>query len=555
MFQNFRLTMAWVHTWFGLVLGFVLMAAFFFGSLSVFDREIDRWAVPATRVAAQGVPSFDTVLRPILERMQPEPADIAALQGKLSGPVPARFDTINYWDIRSSTRDPVTHIYAGYEVPGAKSPDELIYATRMVVGATGQVLEKQPSFIGTGLFYPLHINLTLEWGQLGAWIIGLAAFVMLAALVSGVVMHRKIFRELFTFRPRKALLRSTLDLHNLTGVVALPFHFFFALSGLLIFTGIYFPIAETQLHPLHELHERHEEADAAVPRRRAGVAAPLASVDAMVAQAQQHWAARGLSGKVEALVVMHVGDTNGRVIVVNANENRVTAFPGSTLYFRASTGEMLRESPGPSATGHVLEYVAGLHLVHFRHWMLRWLYVAGGLLGCVCIATGFIFFVEKRKAQHAKAGSQGSRIVDSLATFAVTGMVMAAVTLLVANRALPESLPGRTTIQGLVFWGTWVLSFVHAALRSGTVARSLMNPAWREQCWALSALAVAAVALNWVTTGDHLIKTVFTDTYWPVAGVDLSLIATALVAAAGARRLARRERAVPQHMRASTQIR
>ena len=34
MFQNFRLAMTWVHTWFGLVLGFVLMAAFFFGALS-----------------------------------------------------------------------------------------------------------------------------------------------------------------------------------------------------------------------------------------------------------------------------------------------------------------------------------------------------------------------------------------------------------------------------------------------------------------------------------------------------------------------------------------
>ena len=44
--QSFRQAMAWLHTWFGLVLGFVLMAAFFFGALSVFDREIDRWAIP-----------------------------------------------------------------------------------------------------------------------------------------------------------------------------------------------------------------------------------------------------------------------------------------------------------------------------------------------------------------------------------------------------------------------------------------------------------------------------------------------------------------------------
>ena len=49
MLQNFRQSMAWVHTWFGLALGFVLVVVFFFGSLSVFDREIDRWAIPASR--------------------------------------------------------------------------------------------------------------------------------------------------------------------------------------------------------------------------------------------------------------------------------------------------------------------------------------------------------------------------------------------------------------------------------------------------------------------------------------------------------------------------
>ncbi|HMN43781.1 MAG TPA: PepSY-associated TM helix domain-containing protein [Povalibacter sp.] len=543
MFQSFRLAMSWVHTWFGLVLGFVLMAAFFFGTLSVFDREIDRWAVPATRVAAQPMPSFDTVLRPVLEGMQPEAEDVAALRDELSGPVPTRFD-INYWDIRS-TRDPVTYLYAGYEVPGAKSPDELAYDMRLLVAATGELLEEEPAFIGTGLFYPLHFNLTLAWADLGAWIIGLAAFSMMAALVSGVVIHRKIFREFFTFRPRKALLRSTLDLHNLSGVVALPFHFFFALTGLLIFAGIYFPIAETQLQPLHELHERHEEAQSAVPKRRAGVPVPLASVDAMVVQAQQRWAARGQSDKVEALILLHVGDANGRVVLSNAGEDRVTSAPGSDIHFRASTGEVMHESPRPSATGQVLEYLAGLHLVHFRHWLLRWLYVLGGLLGCVCIATGFIFFVEKRKAQHARAGSQGSRIVDAVAVFAVTGMLIATVMLLAVNRLVPEGLPGRNGIQGFAFWGAWVMAFIHAALRSGPVARAQINPAWREQCWVLSMLAAAAVALNWLTTGDHLIKTVFTDTYWPVAGMDLSLIATGLLAAIAARHLTRRERERP----------
>ena len=59
MFQSFRLSMTWLHTWFGLVLGYVLMVAFFFGALSVFDREIDRWAIPQTRFE----PQLDAVVR------------------------------------------------------------------------------------------------------------------------------------------------------------------------------------------------------------------------------------------------------------------------------------------------------------------------------------------------------------------------------------------------------------------------------------------------------------------------------------------------------------
>ena len=77
------------------------------------------------------------------------------------------------------------------------------------------------------------------------------------------------------------------------------------------------------------------------------------------------------------------------------------------------------------------------------------------------------------------------------------------------------------------------------------VARGEPNPAWREQCWGLVALSISAVVLNWATTGDHLFKTIFTDTYWPVAGVDLSLLVCAFIGGWAALKLARRERGIP----------
>ena len=123
---------------------------------------------------------------------------------------------------------------------------------------------------------------------------------VLAALVSGIVIHRRIFREFFTFRPRKHVQRSVLDLHNLTGVVALPFHFFFALTGLTIFAGMYFPVSETMLKPQAQAAAMAEAKSKGLAFKPAGVQAPLASVDAMVVEAKRRWSARGIAMAIAA---------------------------------------------------------------------------------------------------------------------------------------------------------------------------------------------------------------------------------------------------------------
>lgn len=543
MFQNFRLSMAWLHTWFGLVLGFVLVVVFFFGALSVFDREIDRWALPQSRFEPQPMPSFDKVLRPAFEAMQPSKENIALLEGRVNGPVLQHYETANMWGAYTTHRDPTLQVFAGYAVPNAKDPEEMVWGIYTMDPRNGALLPTGHLGIGSQFFYPLHYSLNLKWKELGTWVVGFAALMMLAALVSGVVMHRKIFREFFTFRRTKSTQRSALDLHNLTGVVALPFHFFFAFTGLVIFAGIYFPITHTQLNPMHELSEKLEAKETGLPHDRAGQAATLASVDAMVAEAQRRWAAKGMAGDVGYLGVQHVGDANAYVSVYRAGTDRV-ALTGEGIHFKASTGEVLREDPPRSAVDSVDEFLTGLHLQHFRHWLLRWLYVLGGLLGCVCIATGFIFFVEKRKKQHAKAGGQGSRIVDALAVTTMTGTLIATTAILIANRLLPDTLPDKGSWEQTVFWSAWAAAMLHAFARSGAVLQARLNPAWREQCVIVALGAVGAVVANAVTTGDHLMKTISSG-YWPVAGVDLSLLALALVSVWAARHLSRRTQQAP----------
>src|SRR5690606_10815963 len=104
------------------------------------------------------------------------------------------------------------------------------------------------------------------------------------------------------------------DLHNLTGVVALPFHFFFAFTGLVIFASFfYLRVSSTLLKPLHDQHEALEAEHTGLPHKRAGMPATLASVDAMVVEAKRRWAARDMAGEVGFLALTHVGDSNGYV--------------------------------------------------------------------------------------------------------------------------------------------------------------------------------------------------------------------------------------------------
>ncbi|WP_395346737.1 PepSY-associated TM helix domain-containing protein [Variovorax sp. UC122_21] len=537
MFQNFRLSMAWLHTWFGLVLGFVLMVVFFFGSLSVFDREIDRWAIPETRFEPQRMPSFDQVLLPLFKEVKPAPANIEQARSRVNGPMATSFEP-KQWLAYTTHRDPVLSIYSGFILPNAKDPEDAVWGYATIDPRTGKTLSEDRLKIGSDFFYPLHYSLHINWLNLGTWIVGFAALVMLIALVSGVVMHRKIFRELFTFRPAKHVQRSALDLHNLTGVVALPFHFIFALSGLVVFAGVYFPVSHTQLEPLHELHEKLEAKETGLPHDRAGTPGTLASVDAMVAEAQRRWASRGMAGEVGMLNVQHVNDANAYVSVYRAGTDRVT-LTGEGIHFNGATGEVIREDPAPTVVAGIKDFLTGLHLQHFRHWLLRWFYVLGGLAGCACIATGFIFFVEKRKRQHAKQGLQGARWVDAFAVATVPGLLVATFSMLVANRLLPAELPLRGNWEIGVFAGAWLASLIHGLWRTAPTAQGRLAPAWAEQCWAVALLGVAAVLLNWITTGDHLLRTIGSG-YWPVAGVDLSVLAAASLAVVAARMLRRR---------------
>lgn len=493
MSPDFRRSMDYLHTWSGVLFGALLFLIFFMGSLSVFNREIDRWMMPATRLPAPAGPvSIDRAALPHLQALAP--------------------DATSWFIVYPKEREPTLRI--GWLRSDAS------FVTRDIDPVTHRLLPETGSPGGTRFFYPFHYSLHLRWLDLGIWLVGLASMAMLAALVSGVVIHRRIFKDFFTFRPHKHAGRAVLDLHNVTSVLCLPFHFTITLSGLIIFYLIYM---NAGLHIVYggDRQAYFKEAMGRYERPAAGVPGRLASVDAMVEQAVLLWG----DARVRSVAIRNPNDARAVVEVRREPHDRV-AYVTDTVYFDGATGAVLaRESMGPAMRAQ--RFISGLHFVAFEHGWLRWLYFLMGLASCVMIATGLLLWLEKRRSKHAPSVASGWRVVEATSCAGTLGVLVATLAMLAANRLLPEALAGRLQWEMGVFFAVWLASGVHAWRAA--------HP-WRGQTLAVAILGLAVPALNGLTTGDHLVKTI-AGGQWTIAGVDLVLLATGFVAGMAWRRL------------------
>jgi uncharacterized iron-regulated membrane protein len=508
MAPTLRTSLGWLHRWAGVVLGGLLFAIFWTGTLSVFDREIDRWMAPVTRLAPPSAPaSFGVLL---------------SLDGFDASYRAAGAARAASWTVTLPTeRQPVVRVAwrgAGGEAELWLDPN------------TGTRLADPETLAGTGFLYPFHYTLHMTAGRVGQWLVGLAALGMLALALSGVVIHRRLVADLFVFRTAAAVRRKLLDLHNIAGMLGLPFVVAITMSGLVISWPVYFPASLGMVYREGGRPAFNRDAFDLFDRPRLNRLPPagLASLDTMAATARELWS----GSPVRSLSVRHPGDAAAFIQIVRADEGRV-AGTSDRVYFDAATGALLHRTGALSPVIAADRFLAGLHEIQFRHWTLRWLYFGLGLLGCVLIATGQLLWLKSRRRKHAQLEQSGVGMVERLTIGSVSGILIATLSFFVVNRLLPLgfSVAGqdRVALEIWTFYLAWLATFGHGWLRP--------HRGWIEQCWAMAALAVCAVLLNWLTTGDHLQRSLVHRHLWPIAGMDLLLLTGAVVSAAVAIRL------------------
>ena len=494
--------MAWLHTWTGLPVGWVLFFMFLTGTLGYFDTEIDRWMRPEAPLS----PPAQSQLRDLrlgLDRLR----EVAPAAGM--------------WTVfpRSGRDVPVVTISWR---PGVRGAGGAGSGGEVLDARTGRPLATRETGGGQTL-YQLHYTLYYLPSRAATWLVGVCSMFMLIAIVSGVITHKRIFADLFTFRPRLGR-RSWLDFHNLLSVSALPFHLVITYSGLVFFMFTYMsPVVDATYGPgQRDLFFDEAFRNPEIPPPAADPA-PMASLGAMHEIVERRWGA----SPVRLVSVYNPGDRNARVVFTRTHVDPTSN--GGRIVFDGASGAVLDafdRRTGPMAVNHAL---LGLHEGLFAGPLLRWLYFLTSLLGTAMVGTGLVLWTAKRKDRLSSGGrspSPAMLVIERLNVGTIAGLPIAVAAYFWANRLLPVGMADRAQWEVHVLFLTWLATLVAAGLRPP-------RRAWIEQL-GLAAIAYAALPLlNAVTTDQHLGRSIPAGA-WAVAGFDLTVLAAGLGFAAAA---------------------
>ncbi len=500
---TFRQSMSWLHTWAGLTLGSLLFFMFITGSAGYFEEEITQWMQPELEQLA--IPSEVKMLHVAQARL----TQVAS-------------NAKSWWIDFPRGRESSLRIW-WEELPnqGKNTKAESEWKQEVLNPNTGLPMEIRETAGGRAL-YIMHYTLHYIPRTLGFWITSLAAMFMLVALITGVVIHRRIFKDFFTFRPGKKQ-RSWLDMHNVLSVFPLPFHLMITYSGLvfLIFTTMPGTIAVNYGIEKADYSKFFDEAfQKAEHPEKSNIKISGVHITSLLPDIQARW------GKEQiANIGIKERGTEGAHIEVSRTGYTGLHDKGELIYHGVS-GELLNDSMmknnEPLASKKIYDVLTHLHEGLFASTLLRWLYFLSGLMGAGMIATGMILWAVKRRerAQRREEKSASLVFVERLNAGSLLGLVISIAVYFWANRLIPAELEGRDHWEINSLFISWAILLVCPFL----LARKYSTHELWTRLLALAAVLYGLLpVLNGLTSSNHLANTLL-NSNWVMAGFDLSML-------------------------------
>ncbi|CAM2063885.1 PepSY domain-containing protein [Sulfidibacter corallicola] len=494
MQQRTRKIMYETHAWAGLILGIFLFVICFSGSVSLFVGELATWEHPELRRSWNPAPF--------------------SLESRLQDARAAGFNYPNLFVRMPNPARPYLHLM--------HFSDGEHYELRLDPH-DGSVLPKTHAEIAEFLGH-LHTDLHLPY-PFGRYLIGFSGIFLLLLMVTGIVIHRKRWAELFLTRRPKTRRMWLTDLHKLLGTWSLPFitviAFTGAILGLLGFLGGFMALAS------------YDGDVAAATAAFTGPAAQkqdkpgrMLSLDALRDRALQEQPKL----QIQYVEISEYGDQGAHVEFSGPVRGTLT-FQNTFIYNLHSGAEVHRvDWLAGGLWSRLFGMVTPLHFASFGGTAMKWLYFFLGLGMTLLSATGTMIWLEKRLNQRRKAAAPASTERFARVALGICGGLPAAtIALFWVHRLYPRADDHDLVGAPLVFWLVWLALTLVACF--GPPPKALARPLLLG-----SGLAAAAVpVLNGLTTG-HFFWDSWRMNWFYVFGVDATFLLLGLGACWYARR-------------------
>ncbi|MEL7536473.1 MAG: PepSY-associated TM helix domain-containing protein [Pseudomonadota bacterium] len=509
-----------VHSWVGAVTAILIFVIAFTGAVSVFGRpELKIWANEAIHQPQAHEPAAIEAL--VKERAADVPADYLDEITVLFPAVRSAPNLTVYFQHERETADGKTenHVIRFDHHPQTLELIERSEGEIREVFTTGQ--KDMADFIIT---FHADLHLGNPWGLLLTGLLGLTLF---ASIVTGVITHRKVLREAFTFRPFRSLRLLFTDSHKALGVWGLLFH------GTIAFTGAFLGLAVVVLFPAAAFVAVGGDIDALADKflplgapEKSGVAAPITFAEALAEVEETS------SGPVVSLNLLASTDENGVALVNTLAGDGIVGY----TYRYQTTGTVLEQayttfSRVGGAGGPILDAMFPLHFGNFAGTAVKFLWLFLGLSTAFLAVSGMMIWIERRV--YGSTGSLAEKTYRRISRMTVggcAGVVVGFVALFHAQLLLP--VPGKAFgfWLGVVFFGVWAASLLWAMLRSNEYRST------KELLFVAAILSVLVAPMNAVVTGNHLANAL-THGHLVTAGVDLTMLLAGIAVFAIALRL------------------
>lgn len=217
--RNETKAMVAVHGWSGILLGLLLYAVVLTGSAAVFAHEIGAWSAGHVATRSSFAQPIDATLR------------------RLTAATPPRYrEAVNLFEIGDHGFGAFFHRHET-SAKGVPTESGIYYQVdnagrvkRTVAGNIDDIFGPRNDDALSAFLVDTHVRLHVPnpWGLLLTGILGLA---MLVAAISGLLIHRHLFKDIFTLRRRANPVLVNRDRHSVAGTWSLPFAFVLAFTG------------------------------------------------------------------------------------------------------------------------------------------------------------------------------------------------------------------------------------------------------------------------------------------------------------------------------------